>query len=100
LKGALFFLTFFLIFATTTYFIPKPMFPSNVILNWVNASSTTQDTLIGALINGIAYSFIAWAIFAIAMERINKDESRQSGQTQVKNQTSAKSERRSKKSRR
>lgn len=71
MKGALFFVSFFLIFATATFIIPTPMFPGNMILNFVNASSQSQLAFLMALINGICYGFVSWAVFALAMRRIS-----------------------------
>jgi hypothetical protein len=73
LKSATFFVAFFLIFATAGYFIPTPMFPSNVILNLANASVIPQTAFLSALINGITYGLIAWAVFAITMRRISRE---------------------------
>jgi hypothetical protein len=80
LNGTLFFVAFFLIFATATYLMATPMFPSDIILKWVNASALPQTTFFSALINGIAYGLIAWAVFAVAMRRIGS-ESRDSSQS-------------------
>lgn len=101
MKGALFFVVFFLLFATAVYFIPTPMFPGDVILNLANASTVPQATFLGALINGITYGLIAWAIFAVVMRKIGASESRNSGESQVKNQGQVKSQgKRSRKPRR
>lgn len=49
------------------------MFPSNVILNLANASAMPQTAFLSALLNGITYGLIAWAVFAIAMRKINRE---------------------------
>lgn len=101
LKGALFFVVFFLIFATAVYFIPTPMFPGDIILNLANASTLPQATFLSALINGITYGLIAWAVFAVAMRKIGAAKSRNSGESQAKNQSQVKSQgKRSRKPRR
>jgi hypothetical protein len=92
LKGALFFVSFFLLFATAVYFIPTPMFPGDLILNLVDASTLPQATLLSALINGITYGLVAWAIFAAVMRKIGANESKNSSETQVKNQSQVKSQ--------
>lgn len=101
LKGALFFVSFFLIFATAVFFIPTPMFPGDFILKMTNAQLTaSQEALMSALINGICYGLIAWAFFAVAMRKIGS-ESGSSSESQVKSQNQAKSEsKRSRKPRR
>ena len=96
LKGAMFFLSFFIIFALLTYLIAAPMFPSDIVINWASASALSQATLICALINGIIYGFIAWAVFVTVMGRISREKPAHSSQSQVKNQSRAKSKRRSK----
>ena len=101
LKGALFFISFFLIFATAVYLIPTPMFPGDFIINLANASALPQATFLSALINGITYGLIAWAIFAAVMRRIGASQSGKSGENQVKSESQVKSQgRRSRKPRR
>jgi len=70
LKSSSFFFAFFLIFTTAVYFIPTPMFPSDAILNLAKASATPATAFLSALIDGITYGLIAWAVFAIAMRKI------------------------------
>ena len=101
MKGALFFISFFLIFAIAVYIIPTPMFPGDFILNLANASALPQATFLSAVINGITYGLIAWAVFAAAMRRMGDSESRKPAQNQVKAESGVKSRgRRSRKTRR
>jgi uncharacterized oligopeptide transporter (OPT) family protein len=102
LKGALFFVSFFLLFTTAVYLIPTPMFPGDVILNLTNATLTVpQATFLSALINGITYGLIAWAVFVVAMRKIGATESENSDKSPAKDQSQVKSQgKRSRKPRR
>jgi hypothetical protein len=74
LKGAYFFIVFFLIFTTAVLLIPTPMFPGDIILSLINAATSPQAAYLSALINGVTYGLIAWAVFAIAMRKIGAPE--------------------------
>lgn len=100
LKGALFFVSFFLIFASTVYLIPTPMFPGNVVLSLANASTLPQASFLMALINGITYGLISWAVFAVAMRKIGGGESSGSDEGQVERQGQNRVDSRGKRSRR
>jgi Na+/citrate or Na+/malate symporter len=101
LKGALFFVSFFLLFTTAVYLIPTPMFPGDVILNLTSTSTLPQATFLSALINGITYGLIAWVIFAAVMRKIGATESKNSSESRVKNPSQVKSQgKRSRKPRR
>ena len=67
LNDTLFFVAFFLIFATATYLVATPTFASEIILKWVNASALPQTTFLSPLINDIAFGLIAWTVFAVVM---------------------------------
>jgi hypothetical protein len=69
-KGAYFFTVFFLLFVSATLLIPTPMFPGDTFLAMVNLATLEYAYIIGALINALVYSLIAWAIFVLAMKRI------------------------------
>lgn len=70
LKGAYFFIVFFLLFASAIIFIPTPMFPGDNLLRAANLATLQHASILGALINALVYGLIAWAIFAFAMRKI------------------------------
>lgn len=76
LKGAWFFVVFFFLFATAVYLIPTPMFPGYLVLSVLDAASMRYASFLSALINGITYGLIAWAVFAFAMRKIGATESK------------------------
>jgi len=69
-KGAYFFVIFFLLFVTAILLIPAPMFPGDNLLAMVNLATLEYGSILGALINALFYTLIAWAIFVLAMRRI------------------------------
>lgn len=86
MKGALFFVSFFLIFATAVYLIPTPMFPGSVVLSLANASTIPEASFLMALVNGITYGVISWAVFVAAMRKIGGSESSNSDEGRVERQ--------------
>jgi len=78
MKGAYLFVIFFFIFASAMLLIPLPMFPGNVVLALANAPSSGYTTYLSALINGIVYGLVTWAIFMVATKRIEDVASKNS----------------------
>jgi Na+/proline symporter len=77
MKGAYFFIVFFLLFTSAVFLISTPMFPGNMLLSIANLHLTLEHAaLLSALINGVTYGLIAWAIFAVAMRRMEGTASR------------------------
>jgi large-conductance mechanosensitive channel len=72
MKGAYFFVIFFLIFTSAIFFIPTPMFPGDTLLKMMNISTLEYASFLSALINGVVYGLIAWAIFVLAMRKTEK----------------------------
>jgi len=70
LKGAYFFIVFFLLFASAILFIPVPMFPGDTLLQMTNLGTLEHAFILSALVNALVYGLIAWAVFAFAMRRI------------------------------
>ena len=70
MKGAYFFVIFFLILVTAILLIPGPMFPGDNLLAMANLATSELTSILGALINALLYSLIAWAVFVLAMRRI------------------------------
>lgn len=70
MKGAYFFVIFFLLFVTAILLIPAPMFPGDNLLAMVNLATLEYGYILGALINALFYTLIAWTIFVLAMRRI------------------------------
>jgi hypothetical protein len=69
-KGAHFFIVFFLLFVSATLLIPTAMFPGDTLLAMVNLATLEYAFILGALINALVYSLVAWAILVLAMKRI------------------------------
>ena len=70
MKGAYFFVVFFLLFASAILFIPVPMFPGDTLLQMANLDRLEHAFILSALVNAFVYGLIAWSIFAFAMRRI------------------------------
>lgn len=70
MKGAYFFIIFFLLFVSAILLISTPMFPGDILIAMVNLATLEDASILGALINALFYSLIAWAIFVLAMKRI------------------------------
>ena len=70
MKGAYFFIVFFLLFTSAIIFIPTPMFPGDNLLRAGNLATLEHASILSALINALVYGLIAWAIFAFAMRKI------------------------------
>jgi hypothetical protein len=77
LKGAYFFIVFFLLFALAILFIPAPMFPGDTLLRMTNLTTLEHAFILSALINALVYGLIAWAIFAFVMRRIENPSRRE-----------------------
>jgi len=69
-KGAPFFIIFFLLFAVAILLIPTPMFPGDNLLAMANMAATEGGFILGGLINALLYSLIAWAVFVLAMKKV------------------------------
>ena len=78
MKGTLFFVVFFLIFTSAMFLIPTPMFPGDTLLALTDIVSSEYTAYLGALINGVIYGLIAWAIFMFAMKKIGSTASKNS----------------------
>ena len=78
MKGAYFFIAFFLLFTSAVFLIAKPMFPGDMLLSIANLATLEHAALLSALINGVTYGLIAWAIFVVAMRRMESTPSRDS----------------------
>jgi len=78
MKGTLFFIVFFLIFASAMFFIPTPMFPGDTVLALTNIASSGYAAYFGALINGVVYGLVAWIIFMLTMKKIESTASKNS----------------------
>jgi hypothetical protein len=78
MKGAYFFIAFFLLFTSAVFLISTPMFPGNMLLSIANLATFEYAALLSALINGVTYGLIAWAIFALAMRRMEGTTSKSS----------------------
>jgi len=76
MKGAYIFAVFFLIFTSAMLLIPLPMFPGNTVLALANASLSEYASFFSALINGIVYGLVAWAISMVMMQRIENASSK------------------------
>lgn len=70
MKGAYFFIVFFLLFTSAIIFIPTPMFPGDNLLRAANLATLEHASILSALINALVYGLTAWAIFVFAMKRI------------------------------
>lgn len=75
MKGAYFFIAFFLLFTSAMFLIPISMFPGDTVLRMVSSTTFEYTPFLSALINGIVYSLVAWAIFMFAMRKIGKTSS-------------------------
>jgi hypothetical protein len=79
LKGAYFFVVFFLLFASAILFIPTPMFPGDILVRMADLAGLAYASVLSALINALVYGLVAWAIFVFVMRRIeNSSVSKQS----------------------
>jgi large-conductance mechanosensitive channel len=85
MKGAYLFVVFFFIFASAMLLIPLPMFPGDNILAWANVTSK-YTYFFSALINGIVYGLVAWAIFMVIMKRLENPSSKNSRKNHDKKQ--------------
>ena len=70
MKGGHFFIIFFLILVTAVLLIPAPMFPGDNLLAMAKLATSEYTFILGALINALLYSLIAWAVFVLAMRRM------------------------------
>jgi hypothetical protein len=78
MKGVYFFVVFFLIFASAMFLIPTPMFPGDTVLAMTPLAFSEYVNYLGAIINGVVYGFVAWAIFMLTMGRIENKPSKDS----------------------
>ena len=75
MRGMAVFLAFFAIFSLSSMAIPSPLFPGNVVSRLLAVSGSTS--LVSAVINGVFYGFVAWAVFCLGfrwVERLSESE--------------------------
>jgi mannitol-specific phosphotransferase system IIBC component len=72
MRGGPLFIAFFILFSVASLAVPAPMFPGNMVTVWFKLPSTTYQTVISAVTNGVIYGMIVWLVFVLATRNIDK----------------------------
>jgi hypothetical protein len=76
MRGMVVFVAFFAIFSVSSIAIPSPLFPGNVVCQFLAVSGNTS--LASAAVNGVFYGFVAWTVFYLGfrwVERLSENKS-------------------------
>jgi hypothetical protein len=76
LRGLAVFAVFFAIFLVSSLVISSPLFPGNVFCLVFSVSNLDLVVLVGALVNGVFYGFIAWIVFSLGFRWIERSLSK------------------------
>jgi len=72
MKGAVVFITFFLLFTLISLAVPLP--PGVYVHDWFNIPPSEYSSLINSIVNGAVYGVIVWFVFTLAKVVFEKGE--------------------------
>jgi hypothetical protein len=74
MKGAPILIVFFSLFLAASLLIPSPIFPGNIICNFIGEIADEYLKFVGAVFNGIFYGTILWLVFVAVSRRFEKEK--------------------------
>ena len=72
IRATAIFLSFFILFTAASVAVPIPLFPGNMICSHLEMITSAYAPYLGALTNGLTYSFVTWIIFYLVDKRMEK----------------------------
>lgn len=76
MRGLTVFMVFCAIFLASSLVILSPLFPGNVICFLLGISNSNHIALLSAIVNGVFYGFIVWAVFTLSFKWVEKSLSK------------------------
>jgi hypothetical protein len=74
MRGALILVAFFSLFTCASLLIPSPMFPGGTFCNLFGAAVSEYVSYLSAVLNGVFYGVILWAVFAAVSRRLGQEK--------------------------
>jgi hypothetical protein len=74
MRGTLILVVFFSMFTCASLLIPSPMFPGGTLCNLCGAAVSGYASYLSALLNGVFYGVILWAVFAAVSRRLGQEK--------------------------
>jgi len=63
MRGTRILLVFFLFFTVTSFLIPVPMFPGNLVAALLGERIREYVSILSAMLNGAVYASLLWLVF-------------------------------------
>jgi hypothetical protein len=72
MRGLIIFVVFFAIFSSSSFLIPSPLFPGNIVCLLLMVFELSQVALLSAFVNGVFYGLIAWVVCKLGLKWVER----------------------------